>query len=129
MLPRLRALRDWLIAQRLKTADGSGLARALDYTLKRWPALIRYTERGGRPIDNNPVANAIRPIALGRHNWLFSGSERTGRRSAAIQSLLATAQLNGLEPYAWLRNTLEKLPLWPYRRIDELLPIQNSITP
>lgn len=128
-VPRLRAFHDWLIDQRLKTADGSGLARALDYTLKRWPALIRYTERGDRPIDNNPVENAIRPIALGRRNWLFTGSERAGRRAAAIQSLLATAQLNGLEPYAWLKDTLEKLPVWPYRRIHELLPINTPITP
>lgn len=89
--PRLRALHDWLIAQRLRTADGSGLARAIDYSLKRWPALIRYADSGDLPIDNNPVENAIRPIALGRRNWLFSGSERAGRRAAAIQSLLATA--------------------------------------
>jgi hypothetical protein len=99
------------------------------YPARFWPALIRYTERGDRPIDNNPVENAIRPIALGRRNWLFTGSERAGRRAAAIQSLLATAQLNGLEPYAWLKDTLEKLPAWPYRRIDELLPIKASITP
>lgn len=121
--PRLSALHDWLIAQRLKTADGSGLARALDYSLKRWPALMRYADSGDLPIDNNPVENAIRPIALGRRNWLFCGSERAGRRAAAIQSLLATAKLNGLEPYAWLKDTLEKLPVWPYRRLDELLPL------
>ncbi|MBV5276320.1 transposase, partial [bacterium] len=59
------------------------------------------------PIDNNMVENAIRPITLGRRNWLFTGSERAGCRAAAIQSLLATAKLNGLEPYAWLKDTLE----------------------
>ena len=59
------------------------------------------------PIDNNPVENAIRPITLGRRNWLFTGSERAGCRAAAIQSLLATAKLNGLEPYAWLQDVLE----------------------
>lgn len=123
-MPRLRALREWLIAQRLKTADGSGLARAIDYSLKRWPALIRYVEDGILPIDNNPVENAIRPITLGRRNWLFTGSERAGCRAAAIQSLLATAKLNGLEPYAWLKDTLEKLPTWPYSRIDVLLPLK-----
>jgi hypothetical protein len=87
--------------------DGSGLARAIDYSLKRWPALIRYVDSGHLPIDNNMVENAIRPITLGRRNWLFTGSERAGRRAAAIQSLLATAKLNGLEPYAWLKDTLE----------------------
>lgn len=126
-MPRLKALHEWLIAQRVKTADGCGLARAIDYTLKRWPALIRYLDQGDLPIDNNPVENAIRPITLGRRNWLFTGSERAGRRAAAIQSLLATAKLNGLEPYAWLRDTLEKLPAWPYSRIDELLPIRKKL--
>lgn len=117
----LRALRDanrtpcrdyWRCANggspRQKTANGSGLARAIDYSLKRWSALIRYADSGRLPIDNNLVENAIRPITLGRRNWLFTGSERAGRRAAAIQSLLATAKLNGLEPYAWLKETLEK---------------------
>jgi len=127
-LPKLNALHEWLIAQRLKTADGSGLARAIDYSLKRWPALIRYVDSGILPIDNNMVENAIRPITLGRRNWLFTGSERAGCRAAAIQSLLATAKLNGLEPYAWLKDTLEKLPTWPYSRIDELLPLRPTAT-
>ena len=122
--PRLTALHDWLIAQRVKTADSSGLARAIDYSLKRWPALIRYVDSGILPIDNNMVENAIRPITLGRRNWLFTGSERAGCRAAAIQSLLATAKLNGLEPLAWLKDTLEKLPTWPYSRIGELLPLR-----
>ncbi len=125
-MPRLKALHEWLIAQRVKTADGCGLARAIDYSLKRWPALIRYLDHGDLPIDNNPVENSIRPITLGRRNWLFTGSERAGRRAAAIQSLLATAKLNGLEPYTWLRDTLEKLPTWPYSRIDELLPLRAT---
>ena len=86
-------------------ADGGGLARAIDYSLKRWPALIRYAESGVLPIDNNPIENAIRPIAIGKKNWLFAGSERAGKRAAAIQSLLGTAKLNGLEPCAWLKDT------------------------
>ncbi|HWW07995.1 IS66 family transposase [Collimonas sp.] len=123
-VPRLKALHDWLITQRLKTAKGTGLANAIDHILKRWPALIRYVESGHLPIDNNVAENAIRPITLGRKNWLFTGSERAGCRAAAIQGLLATAKLNGLEPYAWLKDTLEKLPAWPYSRIDELLPLR-----
>ena len=124
--PRLTALHEWLIAQRVRTADGSGLARAIGHSLKRWPALIRYVDSGTLPIDNNMVENAIRPITLGRRNWLFTGSERAGCRAAAIQSLLATAKLNGLEPYAWLKDTLEKLPTWPYSQIDELLPLRKA---
>ncbi len=64
-------------------------------------------------------------MALGRKNWLYFGSERAGRRAANIQSLLETARLNGLEPYAWLKDTLEKLPVWPNSRIDELLPLRR----
>jgi transposase len=124
--PRLTELHDWLVGQRVRTAEGTGLARALDYTLNRWAALERYLDDGGRPIDNNSVENVIRPITLGRRNWLFTGSERAGRRAAAIQSLLGTAKLNGLEPYAWLKDTLEKLPSWPYSRIDELLPLRPA---
>jgi len=122
--PRLAALHAWMSRTRQTVADNSGMARALDYSLKRWRAIARYAEEGTLPIDNNPVENAIRPIAIGKKNWLFAGSERAGRRAAAIQSLLGTAKLNGVEPYAWLKQTLEKLPAWPNSRIDELLPLR-----
>jgi hypothetical protein len=122
-LPALDALHDWLIQTRMQTANGGGSAKALDYTLKRWSSLIRYAESGHLPIDNNPVENAIRPIALGKKNWLFTGSERAGQRAAAIQTLFGTAQLNNLDPSAWLKDTLTKLPIWPNSRIDELLPL------
>ena len=124
--PILAEMHEWLIRLRVATADGSGLARAIDYSLNRWPSLIRYAQTGNLPIDNNPVENAIRPIALGKKNWLFAGSERAGKRAAAIQSLFATAKLNGIEPAAWLKDTLEKLPVWTMRRIDELLPIKPA---
>ena len=84
-LPILADMHEWLIRLRIATADGSGLARAIDYSLHRWPSLIRYVQTGNLPIDNNPVENAIRPIALGKKNWLFAGSERAGKRAAAIQ--------------------------------------------
>lgn len=122
--PELQSLHDWLLGLRPSVANGSGLAKAMDYLLRRWSAFARYAQSGNLPIDNNPVENAIRPIALGKKNWLFSGSERAGRRAAAIQSLLATAKLNGLEPLAWLKETLTQLPSWPNARIDELLPLK-----
>ena len=122
-LPALNALHDWLVQTRSQTANGGGSAKALDYTLKRWPSLIRYAQSGHLPIDNNPVENVIRPIALGKKNWLFTGSERAGQSAAAIQTLFGTAQLNGLDPAAWLEETLTKLPAWPNSRIDELLPL------
>lgn len=123
--PLLRSIHNWLLATRVSVANGGGTAKAIDYSLRRWEALSRYATAGHLPIDNNPVENSIRPIALGRKNWLFVGSERAGERAAAIQSLLATAKLNGFDPAAWLRDTLEKLPTCLNRDIDSLLPLQR----
>jgi transposase len=123
--PLLKELHAWLQETLAKTAPGGASAKALSYALKRWPALIRYADTGHLPIDNNTCENCIRPIALGRKNYLFVGTERAGKRAAAIQSLLGTAKLNGLDPAAWLKDTLEKLPTWPNSKVDELLPFGN----
>jgi transposase len=122
--PLLEELHAWLLETLAKTAPGGVSAKALGYALRRWPALIRYADTGHLPIDNNVTENCIRPIALGRKNYLFVGTERAGKRAAAIQSLLGTAKLNGLDPSAWLKDTLEKLPTWPNSKIDELLPFR-----
>ena len=127
--PLLDSMHDWLRQTRIMVADGGGLAKAINYSLKRWPALSRYATDGRLPIDNNPVENMIRPIALGKKNWLFTGSERAGKRAAAIQTLLGTAKLNGLDPAAWLRETLEKLPTCLNSEIDSLLPLRNNALP
>jgi len=124
--PRLKLYHAWLLKTRAQVPDGSGTAKAMDYSLKRWDALARYAETGHLPIDNNTVENDIRPIAIGKKNWLFAGSERAGKRAAAIQTLLGTARLNGIDPAAWLKDTLEKLPAWPASRIDELLPLRRD---
>ena len=124
--PLLDSMHDWLRQTRVMVANGGGLAKAIDYSLKRWPALVRYSNSGDLPIDNNPVENIIRPIALGKKNWLFTGSERAGKRAAAIQTLLGTAKLNGLDPAAWLRDTLEKLPTCLNSEIDSLLPLSTE---
>lgn len=125
-MPLLESLHAWLKATRVTVAHGGGTAKAIDYSLKRWPALCRYATDGALPIDNNPVENAIRPVCLGKKNWLFVGSERAGQRAAAIQSLLATAALNGRDPAAWLRETLERLPTCLHRDIDSLLPLAHD---
>lgn len=98
------------------------LARALDYSLKRWTALTRYIDDGQLPIDNNWVENQIRPIALGRSNWLFAGSLRAGQRAAAVMSLIQSAKLNGLDPFAYLKDVLQRLPTHKARLVGELLP-------
>ncbi|WP_419964689.1 IS66 family transposase [Pelomonas cellulosilytica] len=120
--PVADALKQWLDEHRQKVPGGSATAKALDYSRRRWEALTRYLGDGRLPIDNNWVENQIRPIALGRANWLFAGSLRAGKRAAAIMSLLHSARINGHDPYAYLRDVLERLPLQPASRIDELLP-------
>ena len=115
-------MRQWLTQQRQKVPDGSATAKAIDYSLKRWAALVRFIDDADLPIDNNWVENQIRPIALGRNNWLFAGSLRAGKRAAAVMSLVHSARLNGHDPYAYLRDVLERLPTQPDRRIAELLP-------
>jgi len=88
-----------------------------------WPAFEQaWGPKFDMPIDNNWVENRIRPIALGRQNWLFAGCLRAGSRAAAVMSLVHSAKLNGLEPHAYLRDVLERLPTQPARRIEELLP-------
>ena len=117
--PVADALHQWLRQQRQKVPDGSATARAIDYSLKRWAALTRFLDDGDLPIDNNWVENRIRPIALGRQNWLFAGSLRAGKRAAAVMSLIHSAKLNGLDPYAYLRDVLERLPTQPASRTAE----------
>ncbi|MCB1752434.1 MAG: transposase, partial [Gammaproteobacteria bacterium] len=97
-------------------------AKAIDYSLKRWSVLTRYCEDGAVPIDNNWVENQIRPWALGRSNWLFAGSLRSGQRAAAIMSLIQSAKMNGHDPYEFLKDVLERLPTQRASAIDELLP-------
>ncbi len=102
--------------------DGSATAKAIDYSLKRWAALTRFIDDADLAADNNRIENLIRPIALGRKNWLFAGSLRAGQRAAAIMSLLHTARLNGHEPYAYLKDVLERLPTQRASALGELLP-------
>jgi hypothetical protein len=120
--PRLLALHAWLLAQREQITDGTGTAKAMDYCLKRWPALVRYADDGRLPMDNNRIENQIRPWALGRKNWLFSGSLAAGVRAADIMSLIQTAKMNHIEPLAYLTDVLTRLPTHPNSRIEELLP-------
>jgi transposase len=120
--PVLDAFHQWLTLQRQKVPNGSAIAKAIDYSLKRWRALTHYCDDGYVPIDNNWVENQIRPWALGRSNWLFAGSLRSGQRAAAVMSLIQSARLNGHDPYAYLKDVLERLPTHRASAINELLP-------
>ena len=124
--PKVEALFEWLSGLRAKMSGNSGAANATDYLLRRKASYVRYLEDGRYPIDNNPIENAVRPIALGRKNWLFVGSELAGQRAAAIMSLVATAKANGIEPFAYLKDILTRLPTHKDKDIDALLP-QNFV--
>ena len=120
--PVLDALHRWMLLTRQKITDGSATAKALDYSLKRWTALTRFVDDGHLPVDNNHIENQIRPIAIGRSNWLFAGSLRAGQRAAAVMSLVQSARLNGHDPYAYLKDVLTRLPTQRASQIGELLP-------
>lgn len=121
-LPRLLALHAWLQASREQITDGTGTAKAIDYALRRWPALVRYAHDARLPIDNNLIERQIRPWALGRKNWMFAGSLAAGQRAADIMSLIQTAKMNHIEPFAYLSDVLKRLPTHPNSRIEDLLP-------
>ena len=120
--PLADAFKEWMLLQRQKITDGSATAKALDYSLKRWTALTQFLDDGQLPIDNNWIENQIRPIAIGRNNWLFAGSLRAGQRAAAVMSLIQSAKLNGHDPYAYLKDVLARLPTQKNSQIEELLP-------
>lgn len=119
--PIADALNIWMLAQRQLVHEGTAIARALDYSLKRWTALVRYLDDGGVAIDNNWCENQIRPWALGRSSWLFADSLRSGKRAAALMTLIQSVRL-GYDPYACLKGVLTRLPTQPASALAELLP-------
>lgn len=121
-VPIAKALHDWLLAHRAKVPHGSATAKAIDYSLNRWAALTRYLGDARLPIDNNHDEQQIRPWATGRKNWLFAGTLAAGKRAAAITSLIQSAKLNRHDPYAYLKDVLERLPTQRNSEIDALLP-------
>lgn len=121
--PLVEALRDWLDDQLMRVSGRSPIAEAMRYGTSHWQGLCRFLDDGRVEIDTNVVERAIRPIALNRKNALFAGSDEGGANWAIIASLIETAKLNGVNPHAWLADTLTKLVnRWPASRIDELMP-------
>jgi transposase len=122
-LSLVNAMKVWLEMQLGRVPPAGPLAEAIRYALARWPALTRFLDDGRIELDNNPVERAIRPVALGRKNHLFAGSDGGGVRWATVCSLIATAKLNNVEPFAWLRDILQRMTDGhPASRLDELLP-------
>ena len=102
-------MKTWLEAQLARIPPRGGLADAIRYALSRWDALCRFLDDGRIELDNNTVERAIRPIALGRKNHLFAGSDGGADRWATVCSLIATAKLNDVEPFAYLKDVLERM--------------------
>ena len=120
--PLMVALEVWLREQRAKLSGQSSVSKAIAYCLTRWVALTRFLDDGRLCMSNNAAEREIRPIAVGRHNWTFAGSDEGGRRAAAIYTLIHTARINDVDPHAWLADVLARLQDHPAKRIDELLP-------
>jgi transposase len=126
--PKLEALRAWLEAQLARVPAKSATAQAIRYALSRWAALCRYLDDGRIEIDNNAAERAIRPVALGRKNWLFAGSDQGGERAAGILSLVESSKLSGLDPERYLRDVLTRIADHPINRIGDLLPWNIAAT-
>ena len=120
--PLVDDLHAWLRQQRAKLSAKNELAKAIDYSLKRWPAFTRFLDDGRICLSNNAAERAVRCVAVGRRNWTFAGSDAGGHRAAAAYTLIETCKLNDVDPQAWLADVLARLPDHPASRIAELLP-------
>ena len=120
--PLWEEFQTWLKLQRNQVLDSSKIAEAIDYSLNAWTALTLHLDDGAVVIDNNLIERQIKPWKLGAKNWLFAGSALAGQRAAVVMSLVQSAKLNGLDPWAYLRDVLARIHTHPSHRLDELLP-------
>lgn len=123
--PILDEFHQWMKTELLEVLPKSPIGQAISYTLERWNGLCIYTTNPKLNIDNNPVENSIRPIAIGRKNYLFAGSHEAAQRTAMLYSLMATCKLNDINPYTWLKETLTAIPSHPINKIEDLLPLKK----
>jgi transposase len=121
-VPKLEALKASLDDTLSKISSKSTLAKAIRYSLSLWPALTCYATDGRLEICNNAAERAMRPLAIGRKNWLFAGSDTGGERAATIYTIIETAKLNGINPEAYLRDVIARIPDYHINKIDQLLP-------
>ena len=126
-VPILEGLGKWMQQTYIEVLPKSAIGKALAYSIERWRQLMIYTTDGKLNIDNNPVENAIRPVAVGRKNYLFAGSHEAAQRSAMLYSLLGTCKLHNINPFTWLKKILEIIPSHPISKIQELLPYNWNI--
>lgn len=120
--PILAELEAWMDETRQQLTSSHHIVKAINYLKRRWPSFTRFLGDGRVCLSNNAAERALRGIALGCKSWLFAGSDRGGRRAAALYSLIATAKLNNVDPQAWLADVLARINDLPASRLDELLP-------
>ncbi len=108
----LESLGKWMKETYIKTLPKSAIGKAFGYSIARWTELMLYAT-DGKNIDNNPVENSIRPVAIGRKNYLFAGSHEAAKRSAMLYPLMGTCKLHGINPFIWLRDVLQRIATIP----------------
>jgi len=127
--PILDDLKTYLEAERLTVLPRSPVGEAIDYTISNWKALERYCEDGDLEIDNNGAERSLRPIVVGRNNWLYYGSDQGGRTGAVLSTLIATCKRVRVEPFTYLRDLFTRIGSHPHSRLDELLPDRWQAAP
>ncbi len=120
--PLVEDLQVYMREQLAKLSRGHDIAKAFNYILKRWTSFTTFLDDGPICLSNNAAERGLRGIALGRKSWLFCGSDRGGRRAAAMYSLIVTAKMNGIDPQAWLADVLARIAAHPAHRLDRFLP-------
>ncbi len=125
--PILEEFKKWLDEQAIVVLPKSPMGNAVRYAIRQWHKLIKVLDDGRLEMDNNLIENKIRPLVLGRKNYLFAGSHDAAQRIAMMYSFFATCKANDVNPYEWLKTTLDKIPDHHVNRLDELLPAKVSM--
>jgi transposase len=121
-LPLLHELKEWIDQESIKVLPKSSIGKAMRYTISQWPKLLSIFTDGRIELDNNLIENKIRPLALGRKNYLFAGSHKGAERIAMMYSLFASCKANNINPFDWLKQTLEQIPHCKISALEKLLP-------
>ena len=122
ILPVYETLKSWVDEESVRVVPKSPIGQAFTYAHNQWPTLLTLFEDGRLQIDNNPIENKIRPLALGRKNYLFAGSHQGAQRSAMMYSFFATCRQQGINPYEWLVATLNQINDTRRSELSKLLP-------
>jgi hypothetical protein len=125
-LPIMKEFESWLIKNKVQVMPRSSIGKAISYTLKLWNRLKRYLDSGKYLIDNNLIEQQMRPIALGRHNYMFAGSHNGAQWIAIMYSFFNTCKMHNIEPYAWMKEVLTRIQDCKANKLHELLPISGN---